>query len=141
MGYDTLFSESHTNENCLAITAHYLVVLPSPSIKDYYVKISGEGDGTSWEQALSPKDFAAHFALVGDDVTFHIAAGTYHPVYGSSGENPVYSPFIGYYTNSRVNLIGGYSSEPFQGEQPDPMLFTGIFRRLITDPLEELTDT
>ncbi len=27
-----------------------------------------------------------------------------------------------------------------KGEQPDPMLFTGIFRRLITDPLEELTD-
>ena len=28
-----------------------------------------------------------------------------------------------------------------KGEQPDPMLFIGIFRRLITDPLEELTDT
>ena len=24
------------------------------------------------------------------------------------------------------------------GEEPDPMLFTGIFRRFITDPLEEL---
>ena len=24
------------------------------------------------------------------------------------------------------------------GEEPDPMLFTGIFRRLITDPLDEL---
>ena len=135
VGYDTLFSESHTNENCLAITAHYLVVLPSPSIKDYYVKISGEGDGTSWEQALSPKDFAAHFALVGDDVTFHIAAGTYHPVYGSSGENPVYSPFIGYYTNSRVNLIGGYSSEPFQGEQPDPKNNITTFDGRLSDEL------
>ncbi len=27
-----------------------------------------------------------------------------------------------------------------KGEQPDPLLFTGIFRRLITDPLEELMD-
>ena len=28
-----------------------------------------------------------------------------------------------------------------KGEELDPMLFSGIFRRLITDPLEELTDT
>ena len=26
------------------------------------------------------------------------------------------------------------------GEEPDPALFTGIFRRLLTDPLEELMD-
>ena len=26
------------------------------------------------------------------------------------------------------------------GEEPDPELFTGIFRRLLTDPLEELMD-
>ena len=25
------------------------------------------------------------------------------------------------------------------GEEPDPELFAGIFRRLLTDPLEELT--
>ena len=26
------------------------------------------------------------------------------------------------------------------GEEPDPELFTGIFRRLLTDPLEELME-
>ncbi len=135
-GYDTIsFFDRGSTVGCLRFVSHYLVVLPSPSIKDYYVKISGEGDGTSWEHALSPKDFAAHFALVGDDVTFHIAAGTYHPVYGSSGENPVYSPFIGYYTKSRVNLIGGYSSEPVEGEQPDPKNHTTTLDGRLSDEL------
>ena len=133
--HDSIFENLKAVDGCDSIVMYSLVVLPSPSIKDYYVKISGEGDGTSWEQALSPKDFAAHFALVGDDVTFHIAAGTYHPVYGSSGENPVYSPFIGYYTKSRVNLIGGYSSEPVEGEQPDPKNHTTTFDGRLSDEL------
>ena len=114
--------ERLTSENgCDTVVSHTLLVKPSPTTKNYYVKTTGHGDGSSWKYALSPEDFALYFSLVDDDVTFHIAKGEYHPIYMNPEGKGNDDRYLTYYTQSRVNLVGGYSLDPKEGELPDPM--------------------
>ncbi|MBO4806705.1 MAG: right-handed parallel beta-helix repeat-containing protein, partial [Paludibacteraceae bacterium] len=118
--HDSIFEYLTPQNGCERIVMHTLLVKPSPTIKNYYVKTSGNGNGENWKEALSPEDFALYFSLVDDDVTFHIAKGTYYPIY----PNPEYVYYnksdYTYYTKKRVNLVGGYSVDPKEGELPHP---------------------
>ncbi|MEE1176076.1 MAG: right-handed parallel beta-helix repeat-containing protein, partial [Paludibacteraceae bacterium] len=89
-------------EGCDSIVKLSLAVRPQKNENGYYVKVNGTGDGSDWNNAMSPKDFAEYLPLVYDGETFHIAAGTYKSTY--------VDPELGrmYNINSSVTLIGGY---------------------------------
>ena len=89
-------------EGCDSIVKLSLAVRPQKNENGYYVKENGTGNGSDWNNAMSPKDFAEYLPLVYDGETFHIAAGTYKSTY--------VDPELGrmYNINSSVTLIGGY---------------------------------
>ncbi len=97
----------------------------------YYVKQNGDGtgDGSSWSNAMSDSAFAFAFSRVEDGATFHIAEGTYHPIYNHSGdisENETDHIYIerDFYTTHLVNLVGGYPSQPDENSLPDTKYHT-----------------
>lgn len=95
----------------------------------YYVKQNGTGDGSSWTNAMSDSAFAFAFSRVEDGATFHIAEGTYHPIYNHSGdisENETDHIYIerDFYTTHLVNLVGGYPSQPDENSLPDTKYHT-----------------
>ncbi|MDR1730205.1 MAG: right-handed parallel beta-helix repeat-containing protein [Prevotellaceae bacterium] len=79
-------------------------------LSEYYVKVNGDGngDGSSWENAMSNETFAEYLPIVPDDVTFHIAAGTYRPVYDKDGKTAASASNNTFGIKSSVTLIGGY---------------------------------
>jgi hypothetical protein len=68
----------------------------SLSAADYYVKVAGAGNGTSWESAMSFEDFVVLLPTVPDNTTFHVAEGTYYV----SNQNDVLT------VKSNVALLG-----------------------------------
>ena len=84
----------------------------------YYVKENGTGDGSSWEDAMSGKQFTAICGSVPDGTTFHLAEGNYEPmrVYGYSG----------FYLNSDVKIIGGYPVNAKTGDKREKGKYSTI---------------
>ena len=74
----------------------------------YYVKVEGQGDGSSWNNAMGNKEFAFSINKVNDGSTFHIADGTYRPIYDKDGNNTTNNDDKVFYTTKLVNLEGGY---------------------------------
>ena len=94
---------------------------------NYYVKVDGAGDGSSWDKAMSAEKFAevlSSKSVVSAGVTFHLAAGTYHPMYDPFEEDhegyAAVEKFKTYYISKPINIIGGYSTNPTKDEVPDP---------------------
>lgn len=87
---------------------------------NYYVKMDGKGDGSSWEKALNGETFAALLPTVKDGAIFHMAAGTYKPV--SNGDRAPY-----YEVNSNITIQGGYPAQPKEGATSDPSKYQAIF--------------
>ncbi|MBP5704203.1 MAG: hypothetical protein J6X12_05835, partial [Paludibacteraceae bacterium] len=114
------FSDTLTGSGgCDSIVNLSLAVRPQKRETGYYVKVDGTGDGSDWENAMSPKDFAEYLPLVNDGETFHIAAGTYKSTY--------VDPELGrmFNINSSVSLIGGYpDTVTVVGVPPMPENFT-----------------
>ncbi len=103
------------------------------SRSEYYVKEDGSGtkDGTSWANAMPSSTFAkalSSMSTLKSGVTFHLAAGTYYPMYDPFPEEHVnYSDeekecFKVYYVQTPINIIGGYSKNPKDGEKPNPSI-------------------
>ena len=96
----------------------------------HYVKVNGSGnkDGSSWENAMDNEIFAKYLPLVPDGVTFHIAEGTYHPIYDAYGEVPVFTIDKTFFIKSNVTLTGGYPDNAKTGNAPyDPQNYKTIF--------------
>lgn len=95
--------------------------LSSVDGKDYYVKVNGAGDGSTWSKAMSASKFAQTISSAGDGDVFHLAAGTYYPEI----EHEINTYFDtykskAYQISSSVSIIGGYSENPQTGDSPDP---------------------
>ena len=95
--------------------------------KSYYVKITGTGDGSSWEKAMSPQSFAKTLPQVEDDVTFYVAEGVYKPIYNHWGETPFTPNQATYLVQSNVTINGGYSKDAKTGAVADPDQYKTIF--------------
>ena len=95
-----------SNEFTTELSSPYTFVKPL-ELGDYYVKVDGTGDGSSWEKAMSGEQFASICGSVPDGTTFHLAEGNYEPrkIYGYSG----------YYLNSDIRIIGGYPANAKTG--------------------------
>ncbi len=103
------------------VELHTLCVLPKDKQTTFYVKVDGKGDGSSWENAMSPEDFALRFRLTETIDTFYVAEGTYHPI-------EIEDKALFYLCNYPVTLIGGYRKEiTDEQEKPDPTQYKTIF--------------
>lgn len=83
----------------------------------YYVKESGTGDGTSWEQATSLTKALA-LALNNNDV-IHIAEGNYQPEHTESISSTMDKDKT-FFIQTNLTLIGGYPKEATTGAKVDP---------------------
>lgn len=103
---------------CDSIIQLSLTVRPQKRDGGYYVKKKGTGDGSDWENAMSPEDFSNHLPLAYDGDTFHIAEGVYKSSFVDSTMGRVYR------VNSSVSLIGGYPDTVSSiSTPPTPELF------------------
>ncbi len=124
----TITATTDVPEGCLCepATATWDITFFLP---EYFVKVNGTGDGngSSWENAMSNETFAGLLSKVPDSVTFHIAAGTYHPVYGYQGSFSENITDRRFEINSSVTLIGGYPANAQTGSVSEPEKHKTLF--------------
>lgn len=89
-------------------------------LNDYYVKVDGTGDGSSWDKAMGNKEFSYMLGHVREGATFHLAAGTYVPVLNSAYEEVTDSDLLVYQIIKSVNIIGGYPKNPTEKDVSNP---------------------
>jgi len=124
MSYAASFSatSSYSNEtSALSKTYSYY----SKNRKEYFVKMDGTGNGSSWENAMDGKGFVSMMERVPDSVTFHLAAGTYDlQELAEKTEVQITRP---------TTIIGSYPADAKTGDVATPfknttLLKTGYFR-------------
>ncbi len=121
VGIHTLSDTIRLASGCDSIINLQLAVRPQKKDGGYYVKVDGTGDGSDWENAMSPKDFATYLPLVYDGDTFHVAAGTYR----CEVEDPVYGHT--FCVNKDVTIIGGYpDTVTIVGTPSSPDVYTTL---------------
>lgn len=110
--YENIFENLTSKNGCDSVVNHTLIVKPSPSVKEYYVKTSseGSGDGSDWDNAMGAEDFAFAFPLVPSGTKFYIAKGEYQPMYGTNGKVPTRNYDKEFFTKKCVSLYGGFPS-------------------------------
>ncbi len=106
----------------------FLPVCVCMQAKDYFVKMNGDGSGSSWEDALSPKGFAEKVED-GEPGTYHFAEGTYYPAIEFLRHK---SGFYDYYTRAYqiktdMKIVGGYPPEPQEDAVSEPDKYKTIF--------------
>lgn len=115
---------------CDSVVNYTLVVKPSKNRHEYYVKMErqGNGDGSTWEDAMSGEDFAYVLPTCDKGVTFHVAAGTYRPCYDAYGEFSDSGSGLTYNINTNVTIIGGYPADVLDMEAlSEPSKYKTIF--------------
>ena len=139
--HDSIFETLQDKEDCDSVVMHTLIVMPDPSVLNYYVKTErhGTGDGSSWENAMDGTDFATCLPLAPNGATFYVAEGTYKPVYGSDLTVPAKPKSLCYRVNSDVTIRGGYPADAETGAESEPDSYQTIFSGDILgdDALEE----
>lgn len=122
----------HAEEGAIdSIFTRMITVLPRSAKKEdgslhYYVKEDGTGDGSSWINAMGNEAFAFAFNRVEDGATFHVAQGTYKPVYDMEGDSTnIYNRT--FYTTKLVNLQGGYPADVMEEVEPQPENYRAVF--------------
>ena len=126
---DSIFETLKNVEGCDSVVMHRLVVKPDPTVFNYYVKMEshGRGDGSDWENAMDSIAFAACLPLAPDGVTFHVAAGTYTPIYNESLVRPIYPAGRCYAIKSSVTIRGGYPATAEGDAVSEPDKYKTIF--------------
>ncbi|HZH72781.1 MAG TPA: BACON domain-containing carbohydrate-binding protein [Mariniphaga sp.] len=90
---------------------------PTDVTVHWYVKADGTGDGSSWENAASLS--AALLNIENDGDVIHIAEGVYAPESIIRNGQEADSRDKTFEIARNITLIGGYSSNPVEGEEPD----------------------
>ncbi len=105
-----------------------------PTYVDYYVKTRSHGDGSGkdWDNAMGDTTFARYFSIVPKDATFHIAAGTYHPMFDWTGKISN-SSGVAYTTSRPINVIGAYPPNAKEGDVPDATKYATILSADLTE--------
>lgn len=79
-------------------------------LNEVYVKKDGQGNGTSWDDAMGEADFFAALPLAKEGTTFYVAAGEYVKTESS----PVW-------LRNGIKVIGGYPAKAKKGAVSDPV--------------------
>ncbi|MDL5514939.1 right-handed parallel beta-helix repeat-containing protein [Arenibacter sp. M-2] len=103
--------------------------LPPDTAQHIYVKPNGTGDGTNWDNATT----LAHALTMDifDDDKIHLASGTHIPVYTFGGITGSDDNEITFDIFRNIELIGGYSANPTEGETPDASINETILSGLL----------
>lgn len=127
--HDGIIEHLTSKEGCDSVVTHRLIVKPDPTVKEYYVRVDGEGNGSGWDKslAMNGEDFATYLPLVPDGTTFHVAAGTYKPKYDFNLLIPSSTYSLSYAVNSNVTIVGGYPANATDGAVSDPKKYHTIF--------------
>jgi len=127
--HDGIIEHLTSKEGCDSVVTHRLIVKPDPTVKEYYVRVDGEGNGSGWDKslAMNGEDFATYLPLVPDGTTFHVAEGTYHPIYDKELKKNVDTKELCYAINSDVTIRGGYPSDPSENTISEPLEYNTIF--------------
>ncbi len=99
---------------CDSVVTYNIKVGPDPKRTEFYVKEKGTGKGTSWNDAMGPRDFSIVFNTIqSEDVTFYMAGGKYYPVLNQYLEEPSERNKTGrcWTTDHAVTIIGGYDPD------------------------------
>ena len=91
---------------------------PTDITVHWYVKEGATGDGSSWDNATSLSNALQQIENDGDMI--HIAEGTYAPVNTIRNGEESDPGDITFEIFRNITLIGGYSANPVEGEEPDP---------------------
>ena len=120
--HDGIIEHLTSKEGCDSVVTHRLIVKPDPTVKEYYVRVDGEGNGSGWDKslAMNGEDFATYLPLVPDGTTFYVAAGTYKPIYDENLYIPNNTSSLTYAVNSNVTILGGYPANAKEGAVSDP---------------------
>lgn len=127
---------------CDSIIVRSLFVVPDTTVKSYFVKDNGTGDGSDWDHAMGQKDFAFYFEnLKTEGVSFYLAGGVYHPVYDGNGSEakPRYAQWK---TSYAANLIGGFDpdSKGTATDNADPSAYPTVLSGDLGDDDELVLD-
>ncbi len=127
--HDSIIKVYTNRYDCDSIVCYTLYVMPDPSVLNYYVKTErvGKGDGSDWDNAMDGKDFASCLPLAPKGATFHVAAGTYKPIYGVNLSTPTSTSKLCYELVSDVTIKGGYRADAEKGDAPNPSEYHTIF--------------
>ena len=128
--YEGIVDTTEDANGCELIVTHKLVVKPNPSVKEYYVKVKGEGDGSNWDEAMNGADFAFVFSQVPDGTKFYLAEGEYQPVYDRYGKIPAEKDSLSkrFYTEKLVSLYGGFpDTATGTNKNSDPKKYITLF--------------
>ena len=82
---------------------------------EFYVKMDGYGDGSSWENAMNLQTFIYYLPQVMNGSTFYVAEGRYVPT------------SKGFRINSSVSIVGGFSPDATSGAVADPVRYKTVF--------------
>ncbi len=120
-----IVTETEKNDlGCESVVKYTLTVKPKGL--NYYVKMHGTGDGSSWKNAMNGDDFANQLPIVPDGATFYVAEGEYMPKYGRDFSTTENSAERCYEVNSKVTIIGGYPDYAENDEKSEPDKFETI---------------
>ena len=128
--YENLMDTIQDVNGCDIITNYTLVVVPNPSLKEYFVKEKGEGDGSNWDDAMDVETFAFVLPRVSDGTKFYIAEGEYQPIYDMDGKIPSEKEAHSkrFYTEKLVSLYGGFPSSATGTDMTnDPKKYRTVF--------------
>ncbi len=143
--HDGIIEHLTSKEGCDSVVTHRLIVKPDPTVKEYYVRVDGEGNGSGWDKslAMNGEDFATYLPLVPDGTTFHVAEGTYHPYDFPRAVNvfpwvdndgtirtDLYDDktlFAFYVKGNNISILGGYPKNPSKGEPRMPDIYKALF--------------
>ncbi|MBP5424103.1 MAG: hypothetical protein J6Y78_16845, partial [Paludibacteraceae bacterium] len=91
---------------------------------EYYVTVKGttDGDGSSWDMALSSEELSYVLPNAKKGATFHLAAGEYNPMLDSTLTVPSNGrdPYRTFLIRKPVTIIGGYPEKPKRNDISDP---------------------
>ncbi|MBO4735274.1 MAG: right-handed parallel beta-helix repeat-containing protein, partial [Paludibacteraceae bacterium] len=82
---------------------------------EFYVKMDGYGDGSSWDNAMNLQTFIYYLPQVMNGSTFYVAEGRYVPT------------SKGFKINSSVSIVGGFSPDATSGAVADPVRYKTVF--------------
>ncbi|WP_372934663.1 BACON domain-containing protein [Mariniphaga sediminis] len=97
---------------------------PTDVTVHWYVKEGATGDGSSWENATSLSNALQKVENDGDVI--HIAEGTYAPVNTIRNGEESDPGDVTFEISRNITLIGGYSSNPAEGEEPDAATYKSV---------------
>lgn len=114
-----------------SVVLYTVYVIPVDERTSFYVKTDGTGDGSSWEKAMSPTDFACRMYLSESIDTFYVAEGTYYPLQMQNYRSTGYSRSTGisrkYERSMPICLKGGYPKNITSlSQEPDPVKYKTI---------------